>query len=107
MRDLKAGREETAMYVFAVLGKVQPGKADEFAQRWKDFYGTRLKEVPGFERSYCAADRAADSTLVMSVWSAKPDEAQLRQVMQEFSGVIADVTAGPPDTHWYELLQHI
>jgi len=53
------------------------------------------------------ADRATDTTLAVWVWSAKPDEAQLRQAMQEFSAQIRDLTAGPPSPEWYEVLQHI
>jgi hypothetical protein len=95
------------MYIFAVRAKVQPGKAEEFAQKWKDFYGSRTSDLPGFQQAYYAADRAADTTLAVWVWSAKPDEAQLRQAMQEFSAQIRDLTAGPPSPEWYEVLQRI
>jgi hypothetical protein len=37
-------RKENAIYLFAVRTNVQPGKAEEFAQKWKDFYGSRKKE---------------------------------------------------------------
>ena len=95
------------MYIFAVRAKVQPGKAEEFAQKWKDFYGSRTSDLPGFQQAYYAADRATDTTLAVWVWSAKPDEAQLRHAMQEFSAQIRDLTAGPPSPEWYEVLQHI
>jgi hypothetical protein len=51
------------MYLSIVRGKVQPGKAEEFAQKWKDFYGSRLREMPEFQQGYYAADRATDSEL--------------------------------------------
>ncbi|TMD44879.1 MAG: hypothetical protein E6I93_17480 [Chloroflexi bacterium] len=95
------------MYIFAVRAKVQPRKAEEFAQKWKDFYGSRTSDLPEFQQAYYAADRATDTTLAVWVWSAKPDEAQLRQAMQEFSAQIRDLTAGPPSPEWYEVLQHI
>jgi quinol monooxygenase YgiN len=98
---------KTTMYIFAVQAKVQPGKAEEFAQKWKDFYGSRTSDLPGFQQAYYTADRATDTTLAVWLWSAKPDEAQLRQTMQEFSIQIRDLTAGPPSPDWYEVLQRI
>jgi heme-degrading monooxygenase HmoA len=95
------------MYMFAVRAKVQPRKAEEFAQMWKDFYSSRASDLPGFQQAYYAADRATDMTLAVWIWSEKPDEAQLRQAMQEFSAQIRDLTAGPPSPEWYEVLQHI
>jgi quinol monooxygenase YgiN len=95
------------MYLSIVRGKVQPGKAEEFAQKWKDFYGSRLREMPELQQSYYAADRATDTTLGVSLWSEKPDEAQLRQIMQEFRAQISDLLAEPPSLEWYEVLQHI
>lgn len=95
------------MYIFAVRAKVQPGKADEFALKWKDFYGPRAGDLPGFQQAYYSADRATDTTLAVWVWSARPNDAQLRQAMQEFTAQIRDLTAGPPSPEWFEVLQHI
>ena len=95
------------MYIFAVRAKVHPGKAEEFAQAWKDFYSSRARDLPGFRQAYYAADRAADTTLAVWIWSEKPDEARLRQAMQEFSAQIRDLTVGSPSPEWYEVLQHI
>jgi len=97
------------MYLSIVRGKVQPGKAEEFAQKWKDFYGSRHREMSEFQQGYYAADRATDTTLAVGLWSEKPDETQLRQARQEFFAQISDltVTAEPPSREWYEVLQHI
>jgi quinol monooxygenase YgiN len=94
------------MYLSTIRGKVQPGKAEELAQKWKDFYGPRARDWPGFQQAYQAADRATDTVLMVAVWSEKPDEAQLRQAMQEFRSLIRDLMAEPPPLEWYEVLQH-
>jgi hypothetical protein len=94
------------MYLSIVRVKVQPGKAEEFAQKWKDFFGSRARDWPGSHQAYNATDRATDTTLAVGLWSEKPDEAQLRQAGQEFSAQIRDLTAGPPSLEWYEVLQH-
>jgi heme-degrading monooxygenase HmoA len=96
------------MYLSAIRVKVQPGKAEELAQKWKDFYGSRARDWPGFQQAYNATDRATDTTLAVALWSEKPDEAQLRQAMQEFRAQTRDLTAGPPppSVEWYEVLQH-
>ena len=44
------------MYLFAVRSKVQPGKTEEFARKWKDFYDSRAKQMPEFQQAYYAAD---------------------------------------------------
>lgn len=99
-------RKEHVMYLSTVQAKVQPGKAEELAQKWKDFYGSRARDWPGFQQAYQAADRATDTTLAVGVWSDQPDEAQLRQAMQEFGAQIRDLIAEPPSVEWYEVLQH-
>jgi hypothetical protein len=63
--------------------------------------------MPEFQQSYYAADRATDTTLAVGLWSEKSDEAQLRQIMQEFRAQISDLLAEPPSLEWYEVLQHI
>ena len=97
------------MYLSTIRGKVQPGKAEELAQKWKDFYGSRARDWPGFQQAYQAADRATNTILAVALWSEKPDETQLQQIMQEFFAQISDltVTAEPPSREWYEVLQHI
>jgi len=57
------------MYLFAVRASVQTGKAEEFAQRWSDFYGSRKKGNPEFQQSYFSTDQATGSVLTVSVWS--------------------------------------
>jgi heme-degrading monooxygenase HmoA len=95
------------MYVFAVRANVQPGKAEEVAQKWKDFYGSSAHEYPGFQQAYFSADRATGAVLALSVWSTKPEEAQVLQGVQAFASQIRDLEAGPASPQWYEVLQHI
>ena len=95
------------MYLFAVRAKVQPGKAEEFALKWKDFYDSRAKQMPEFQQAYYAADSGTDTTLALWMWSKKPGEAPLRQMVQEFSAHIRNLTVGPPLMEWYEVLQQI
>lgn len=82
------------MYVYAVRGNVPHGKAEEFAQKWRDFYGPRAREMPEFQRTYFSADRATNTVLVVWLMSKKPDEAQERQALQECTSQISDLAAG-------------
>lgn len=95
------------MYLFAVRATVQPGKAEEFAQKWQDFYGLRKKGNPEFQQAYFSADRATGFVLTISVWRTKPDEAQVNQDLQAFAAQIADLAAGPASPEWLEVLQHL
>jgi len=94
-------------YLLAVRGHVQPGKAAEFAQIWKDFIGARATQMPELQHAYYVADQATHSTLAVFVWSAKPDEAQWGRVMQDFEPQIRDLGAGSASVEWYEVLQQI
>ena len=98
---------ENGMHMHAVRGKVQPGKADEFAEKWHDIYGVRFPEIAGFVRASFSADRETDMWLAVSVWSAPPDEAQLSRAIQELGAQVAALLAGPPTSEWYEVLQEI
>ncbi len=95
------------MYVLAVRGTLHPGTADAFAQRWRDFYGSRLTTIPGFAHAYCTADRAKNAILVVSVWQERPQDAPFREAMQAFGAQVSDLAVGPPTTEWYEVLAHI
>jgi hypothetical protein len=95
------------MYLFAVRGKLQPGKVEEVSQKWKAFYDSRFKGMPEFQQAYYTADRATNTTLGVAVWSDKPDEAQLLAYVQEFISQISDLMAEPISPQWYEVLQQI
>ena len=95
------------MWLFAVRGKVQPGAAEEFGQKWQEVYSTRFPKMAGFVRASFAADRATDSWLALAFWSVRPDEAQLGQAIQALGAQIGPLLAGPPDAAWLEVLQEI
>ncbi len=95
------------MYLMAVRAQVQPGKAEEVAQKWKNFYGSRAKETPEFQQAYFSDDRATGAVLAVSVWSTKPDETQVRQDMQEFASQVRDLIVELPSKEGYEVLQQI
>jgi hypothetical protein len=95
------------MYLNAIRTKVQPGKLEEFAQKWRDFYGPVARGMPQFQQAYCSADRATGTLLVVWLWSQKPDEAQMSQAIEEFGSQIGDMGVEPPTREWYEVFQQI
>lgn len=95
------------MWLFVVRGMAQPGTIDEFAQKWRDVYSVRFPAMPEFVKAYFSADRQADTWLAVAVWSAQPDEAQLRQAIQELGRQIGSLNVGPPSAEWLEVLQEI
>jgi hypothetical protein len=95
------------MWLFAVRGTAQPGTTDEFAQHWHDVYSARFPEIPEFVRASFSTDRATDTWLALAFWSARPDEARLRQAIQELGARIGPLMAGPPTADWYKVLQEI
>ena len=95
------------MLLFAVSGKAYPGTMEEFAPKWQDVYRSHFPQMPGFVQAYFSANHEANTWLAVALWSARPDEAQLRQAIQELGGQIASIIAGPPSAEWFEVLQQI
>ena len=95
------------MLLFAVSGKAHPGTTEEFAQKWQDVYRTHFPKMSGFVQAYFSANLETDTWLAVAVWSALPDETQLRQAIQELGGHVASIIAGPPSAEWFEVLQQI
>ncbi len=82
------------MYLRITRGQVQPGKADEFAARWKEHLSAQ-PAVPGLRHRYFSVDRATDMVATVGIWDTEPDEAQV----QEYHGLhrqVSDLVAGPP-----------
>ena len=95
------------MLQFIVRGSVHPGKEEEFAQKWRDCCGARIREMPELEQAYLSADRATGVVLNVVLWNAMPDEAALRQNMQALAAQTADLVTGPTTVEWLEVLQHV
>lgn len=95
------------MWLFIVRGKAQPDMTVEFAQKWRDVYSVRFPEMPEFVQAYFSADRKTNTWLAVAVWSARPDEAKLRQATQESGAQIGSLMAGPPSAEWLEVLQQM
>lgn len=95
------------MVQFMVRGSVHPGKEDEFAQKWRDCCGARIREMPEFEQASLSADRATGVVLNVVLWNTKPDEAELRQNMHALTAQTADLVTGPTTVEWLEVLQHL
>jgi hypothetical protein len=67
------------MYVTLVFPRPQPGKAAEYAQRWKAILAPRVRALPGFHAGY---------------WDERPGEG-LEQAMNDFRHQCRDLTLGP------------
>ena len=69
------------MYLRITTGQVQPGKADELAAHWKEYFATRLPAVPGLRHRYFSVDRATDTVVSVSVWDREPDQVQAEAIL--------------------------
>ncbi|MFL5760270.1 MAG: antibiotic biosynthesis monooxygenase family protein [Thermomicrobiales bacterium] len=92
------------MYARIVKAAVQAGQLDEMATRWEANVGTRMQQAPGFRHAYFVGNRESGAVTGVTLWDTPPDEAALRQVMQEFQPKVADIMTGPPTVEDYEVL---
>ncbi len=65
------------MYVTFVFPRPQPGKAAEYAQRWKAILAPRVRALPGFRAGYFSATRRR-TPFRTSTWDERPAKASSR-----------------------------
>ena len=92
------------MYIRVVRGHTQPGRADELAERWREFVLPRLQGAPGLRHAYFGVNREANATVGVSVWESPPDEATMNRTVEEFRARVGDLVAGAPTVETYEVL---
>lgn len=92
------------MHIRVVRGQAQPGRAEELAERWREFVLPRLQGAPGFRHVYFGIDREADTTVGVTVWESPPDEATMNRNVEEFRARVGDLVAGPPTAEQYEVV---
>jgi hypothetical protein len=93
------------MYLRIVKGAVQAGQIEEMAKRWEANVGARITQQPGFHHAYFVGDRETGAVTGVTLWDTLPDEAVMRQAMQEFQAKLADITTGvAPTVETYEVL---
>ena len=63
--------------------------------------------MAAFVQATFSADREANTWLAVSLWSARPDEEQLRPATQELGEQVGSLLAGPPTAEWLEVLRQI
>lgn len=95
------------MYVRITRGQPKPGQVAELAKRWEAAAAPRLRTMRGFRDSYFCGDTAANTAVAVSLWDEHPDTEAMNRLMQEITGVMGDITAGPPTTDTYEVLAQV
>jgi len=95
------------MYLRIISGQVQPGKADELAARWKEYFGTRLPNVPGLLHTYFSVDRATDTIVSVSIWDREPEQARMQPLIDDFISQVSNLVSVPPQVAGYEVLAEI
>ena len=92
------------MYIRIVRGQSQPGQVEELARRWQAYWGSQMPNVPGFRHAHIVAGSEANTTIAISVWDQRPDQAIMEPLMQAFQAQLTDISAGPPVVKEYETL---
>ena len=95
------------MYVRILRGQPKPGQVAEVAKRWEVAAAPRLRTLPGFRDAYCSGDVAANVTVTVRLWDEHPDTEAMRQLMNEVSAQMQDITTGPPSVETYEVLAQV
>jgi heme-degrading monooxygenase HmoA len=92
------------MYMRVVRNSLKPGQIDEFARRWNTYFPSRYTVMSGFRQAYLGHDLAGNAILAVTVWDARPDEAEIAGHVAEFRPQVADISSGPPSFEEYDLV---
>jgi heme-degrading monooxygenase HmoA len=61
------------MYASVSSAQVQPGKADELIQLWRDSIAPAVKELKGFKGAYVLTDRETNKGITLVLYETKED----------------------------------
>lgn len=61
------------MHIRIVFAQVQPGKADELIQVYRDSIGSALKQQPGFKGALLLINRNTCKSLSIAIWETEAD----------------------------------
>jgi hypothetical protein len=102
--------KESPMYMRIVRSTPQAGQTEEFIRRWTEYFGPRFEQNQQNQaprHAHVGYDRERNELITVAVWDAKPDEAILTTVTEEFRPKVSDIMSGPPVFEEYEVLTHL
>ena len=92
------------MFMRIVRSTPKPGQHDEFAKRWKAFFGPRIEQNPKVRHAYVGYDATANAVVAVTVWDEHPGDAVFEATAEEFRPQVQDLMAGPPVFEAYEVI---
>jgi heme-degrading monooxygenase HmoA len=101
------GARKYAMYVRIVRSTPKEGQAEEFARRWKKFFGGLTPRTPAVRQALVAYDKDANVLLAVSLWEDRPDDAMVANVAAEFRVQVEELLSAPPVFEGYEVLAEL
>jgi hypothetical protein len=99
--------EDDAINIRIIKGQTQPGKVDELAKRWKEFFGPLAKDNRELRHAYLAGDLDGNTALAVTVWEKRPDDATLEHITEQGRERVSDISAGPPTIDLYEVVAEL
>lgn len=94
-----------AVYIRVIRVRSQPGRVDEYAERWRTMLAPRLQQLAGFRHGWFAGDRDLNSVAVVTLWDDLPRATQLGPLIVGFEEEqVADLLAAPSVIEEYEVL---
>jgi hypothetical protein len=99
--------EKTTVYVRTTKNHIHPGKLDEFDRLWHEFWSApRAKAAFVGCAVYWGVDRAASTSVTISVWEEHPDEIPAyTALVREFSPRAQEYLTCSPTVDTYEVVQ--
>ena len=96
------------MHMRIVRAQPPEGQADEVARKWKTFWPERMRALPGFRHSHFGIDRATGTTVAVTVYDEKPDDALMEQSLREFREIVGLTGAAQaPEITLYEVVVEV
>lgn len=95
------------MYVRTITNHIRPGKLDEFARLWQEFWAAPHAQAAFVGTTvYWGVDRAAHTAVSICVWEEHPDEIPAyKALVREFSSRAQEYASGAPTVDTYEVVR--
>lgn len=95
------------MFVRIVRPQIAAGKAQEAANKWKEFIRARSGLTPFPRQGYMVANADRTAVLAITVWDELPDQETTNQIQGAIAVHLGDLMTSPPTTEDYEVLAQI
>jgi len=97
------------MYARVITTQLQPGKADDATNLWREKIAPSLKQTKGFKGAYLFGDRNTGKGVTITLWETEADATAMDTSgqYQQSIALFAQLLAAPPTREQFEVMLQV